>query len=119
MRRWVGRTREDAHWQDVRARVEIPPADLEVRTVPVPAGAAIFHHQDVWHGSEVNRSATQHRRALGVHLLRADCAFRAAPPPDYIYGRYYRGVRGPDEHFFPVVYRPGDEEVSGGTYLVE
>ena len=43
--------------------------------------------------------------------------FRAAPPPDYIYGRYYRGVREPDDHFFPVVYRPGDEE-SGGTYLV-
>jgi len=92
-------------------------AELEVRTVPVPAGSAIFHHQDVWHGSEVNRSATLHRRALGVHLLRADCAFRAAPPPDYIYGRYYRGVREPDDHFFPVVYRPGDEE-SGGTYLV-
>ena len=92
--------------------------ELVVDRHAVPACSAVFHHQDVWHGSEVNRSATLHRRALGVHLLRADCAFRAAPPPDYIYGRYYRGVREPDDHFFPVVYRPGSEEVTGGTYLV-
>ena len=78
--------------------------------VALRRGGAVFHHDAVWHGSQPNAHATRPRRALGVHLLRRDVAFRATPPPDYIYGRYALG-RAPHEAFFPTVWRPppGDE----------
>jgi len=44
--------------------------------VPVKEGYAIFHHQDVWHGSGPNQSATKHRRALVGHYIRGDIEFR-------------------------------------------
>ena len=80
-------------------------ADL---VVTVPAGSAIFHHQDVWHGSRANTHATRPRRALAVHLLRRDVAFRITPPPDYIYGRYVsrRGSSKVSDTFFPVTWAP-------------
>ena len=78
--------------------------------VALRRGGAVFHHDAVWHGSQPNAHATRPRRALGVHLLRRDVAFRATPPPDYIYGRYALG-RAPHEAFFPTVWRPppGDD----------
>ena len=89
-------------------------SQVELRSVSVPRGAAVFHHQDVWHGSRANTHATRPRRALAVHLLRADVAFRSAPPPDYIYGRYVprRGSPEVSETFFPVTCAPA-ENVTG------
>lgn len=80
---------------------------LVVRTLEVPTGSAVFHHQNVLHGSARNRSTSRPRRALGVHLLRRDAEFRAHPQPDYIYGRYVLdGERQPREEFFPVTWSP-------------
>jgi len=83
----------------------VEPCPAPVR-LPVPSGSVVFHHQDVWHGSARNSSATRPRRALGVHMVRYDVEWRASPPPDYIYGRYKRpGDRYPDETAFPITYR--------------
>lgn len=86
----------------------LEPSEVTLRSVTVPKGGAIFHHQDVWHGSRANRHPTRPRRALAVHLLQRDVAFRAAPAPDYIYGRYVLGQGRPDvcDTFFPVTWAP-------------
>uniref|UniRef100_A0A7S2S8Y4 Phytanoyl-CoA dioxygenase n=1 Tax=Mucochytrium quahogii TaxID=96639 RepID=A0A7S2S8Y4_9STRA len=79
----------------------------EIVRVAVPAGGAIFHHQDVWHGSAKNVSKVRHRRALGIHLVQKDVEWRSNPPPDYIYGRYVLpGSHTPEDSFFPVTYSP-------------
>ncbi|CAL1145134.1 unnamed protein product, partial [Cladocopium goreaui] len=79
---------------------------LEIRRLAVPVGGAIFHHQDVWHGSGANRSSERPRRALGVHLLSRDVTFRRDPRPDYIYGRYVlsEGSGEVSEQFFPILW---------------
>ncbi len=83
------------------------------RRVSVSAGSAIFHHQDVWHGSDRNRSDSRHRRALGIHLIRRDVCWRSSPHPDYIYGRYViPGSTEPEEVFFPTVFDPALEKSS-------
>lgn len=52
------------------------PQDATVVSVPVSQGHAIFHHQNVWHGSGPNRSTIRHRRALVGHYLRGDVEFK-------------------------------------------
>lgn len=91
-----------------RAAAAAAGAELDVRKVKVPCGSAIFHHQDVWHGSGPNVSASRPRRALGLHLIRADVSLRVRPPPDYIYGRYAvrDGSGEVSDHFFPVTWAP-------------
>lgn len=42
---------------------------------PVQEGYALFHHQDIWHGSGPNRSLTKHRRALVGHYISGDVKF--------------------------------------------
>jgi len=88
------------------AAAGVAPPQFEELTVP--AGGAVFHHQDVWHGSGPNVSPERPRRALGLHYVRADAGFREAPPPDYIYGRYVLGEGDTTVHetFFPIVYTP-------------
>lgn len=87
----------------------------DIVSAPCPAGHAIFHHQDVWHGSGPNQSTTRHRRALVAHLLRGDvqwkplqAAINNLPPwtdTSYIYGRYRRsGTTKLEEDFFPILY---------------
>ena len=68
----------------------------------VSACSAVFHHQDVWHGSDANRSPDRPRRALGLHYIRDDVKFRR--DPDYIYGRYDLGDGVVHDAFFPRVY---------------
>jgi phytanoyl-CoA hydroxylase len=111
------------------------PADVAATTpivrVPCPAGHAILHHQDVWHGSGPNQSTTRHRRALVAHYLNGQVQWKVeekrlppttttgtqpsngpleAPSPPwqtstYIYGRYRRsGTVELDEDFFPILY---------------
>lgn len=81
--------------------------EYEISALKVRAGSAVFHHQDVLHGSGPNTSPDRHRRALVLHFLRHDVKFRTDPPPDYIYGRYVL----PDvdrtrlfDAFFPLVF---------------
>lgn len=92
----------------VRSVASAVGAELEIRRLVVPCGGAVFHHQDVWHGSGRNVSLHRPRRALGVHLLRSDLRFRNSPPPDYIYGRYTLGEGETEvsEQFFPIVWSP-------------
>jgi phytanoyl-CoA hydroxylase len=109
------------------------PADVAATTPivrqPCPAGHAILHHQDVWHGSGPNQSTTRHRRALVTHYLNGQVQWKVeearvtpttgtqpsngpleAPSPPwqtstYIYGRYRRsGTVELDEDFFPILY---------------
>jgi hypothetical protein len=54
----------------------LPRPNATVMSVPVSQGHAIFHHQDIWHGSGPNRSTTQHRRALVGHYLRGGVHFK-------------------------------------------
>ena len=100
-----------------------------------PAGHAILHHQDVWHGSGPNQSTSRHRRALVAHLLNGHVQWKAqtsvtstssasAPsvPPwtdaTYIYGRYRRsGIRHLDEDFFPILHGSPDSGVRRTLWL--
>lgn len=87
------------------------PKSLEIKSLKVRAGEAIIHHQDVWHGSAASKSSTRHRRALGVHVVRADVSWRENPKPDYIYGRYYLpGENKPRNIFFPKMWPPASEQ---------
>jgi len=92
----------------VRAAAEAAGAQVDIQKISVPCGAAVFHHQDVWHGSGHNTTADRPRRAIGIHLLRRDVTFRTAPPPDYIYGRYVLGEGDTEvsEQFFPIIWSP-------------
>ena len=76
--------------------------ELVVDRHEVPACSAVFHHQDVWHGSAANASPDRPRRALGLHYIRDDVKFRR--DPDYIYGRYDLGDGVVHDAFFPRVY---------------
>jgi hypothetical protein len=89
-------------------------SNATIVSAPVSQGYALFHHQNVWHGSGPNLSATRHRRALVGHYLRGDVHFadpestpRQTPwgQASYIYGRYkrFQSVEV-DESFFPVIY---------------
>eukprot|EP00977_Amphora_coffeiformis_P009391 scaffold2168_cov180-Amphora_coffeaeformis.AAC.10 len=93
-----------------------PTKESEIRSVNVPAGHAIFHHQEIEHSSGPNRSTVRHRRALVAHLLDGSVHWKpvtketkSAMPPwtgsSYIYGRYRRsGTLEVDEDFFPILY---------------
>ena len=81
---------------------------VEVRRCVVPAGSAVFHHQDVWHGSGENGTPDRPRRALGLHYVRDDVTFR--PKPDYIYGRYDLGDGVVHDAFFPRVWSAAGAE---------
>mmetsp|Transcript_22138 Transcript_22138/g.62241 ORF Transcript_22138/g.62241 Transcript_22138/m.62241 type:complete len:306 (+) Transcript_22138:91-1008(+) len=97
------------HAQSPRAPAEAAAAragaDLVLESVTVPRGSGLLHHQNTWHGSGPNQSATRHRRALAVHFLAAGVEFRIDPHPTYIYGRYWEGHRQLNDVFFPVTYR--------------
>jgi ectoine hydroxylase-related dioxygenase (phytanoyl-CoA dioxygenase family) len=78
--------------------------EVEIVHVNVPAGGIAFHHQDLWHGSGMNRSSTQFRRNIAVHMLRSDVEW-GSTKTGYIYGRYRRqGEFAVDENFFPIVW---------------
>lgn len=102
-------------------RAGVAPSDVILRSVSVPRGSAIFHHQDVYHGSRANTHATRPRRALAIHLIRSDVAFRATPPPDYIYGRYVlrEGSTDVSETFFPVTWLPPPPDGAPADFLSE
>jgi hypothetical protein len=78
------------------------------------AGHAIFHHQDIWHGSGPNQSPTRHRRSLVGHYMRGDVQWKTHSSADqvtpwgttsYIYGRYRtQGAVDVDESFFPILH---------------
>jgi ectoine hydroxylase-related dioxygenase (phytanoyl-CoA dioxygenase family) len=75
-----------------------------VEAVVVKEGFGVLHHQDVWHGSNANKSPTRHRRALVAHYIRGDLRFRQKGA-NYIYGRYKRHNSVVlDETFFPIIY---------------
>ena len=89
------------------ARCGVCKDDVEIVGTEVPAGGAILHHQDIWHGSGPNKSTDRLRRALVGHYIRADALFRRSPPPTYIYGRYQLGDSSTlHDSFFPVIYTP-------------
>jgi phytanoyl-CoA hydroxylase len=84
--------------------------------VEIPRGGVVFHHQNTFHGSGVNHTAAQMRRALVIHTLRGDTAFSPTRAPSYIYGRYHlkgQQLSAPqelNESFFPVCWSSGGEE---------
>lgn len=79
-----------------RAAKEAGIKNMEVKALSVPAGHAVIHHQDIWHGSGPNTSPDRIRRALVVHLIDGNVRFRTGESlsddsisgPGYIYGRY-------------------------------
>eukprot|EP01060_Flectonema_neradi_P023846 TRINITY_DN3222_c4_g1_i1.p1 TRINITY_DN3222_c4_g1~~TRINITY_DN3222_c4_g1_i1.p1 ORF type:complete len:306 (+),score=26.66 TRINITY_DN3222_c4_g1_i1:107-1024(+) len=90
-----------------------PSPDYTIELTSSLPGSCIFHHQDVWHGSQRNRSSSRHRRALVCHLIDSSVKFRTkddwrlakSASPDYIYGRY-KLVNSDEllEDFFPITY---------------
>jgi phytanoyl-CoA hydroxylase len=73
--------------------------------VEIPRGGVVFHHQGTFHGSGVNHTGSQMRRALVIHTLRGDATFSPSRSPSYIYGRYHlKGQQDLQESFFPVCW---------------
>jgi hypothetical protein len=98
-----------------------PSAVPPVQSITVQTGGAVVHHQDVWYGSDRNRTADRPQRALGVHLLQSDVvSFRdgdalagdsPSQAPTYIYGRYKElGSTAMPEKHFTVTFGPGRSE---------
>ncbi|EKX32968.1 hypothetical protein GUITHDRAFT_90887 [Guillardia theta CCMP2712] len=79
-------------------------SQVNIARLLVPAGSAVAHHQNTWHGSGENKSKMRDRRALAVHVLRGDVKF--VEKPGYIYGRYKLGEDDSlHDSFFPYLYR--------------
>uniref|UniRef100_A0A7S0E1W7 Phytanoyl-CoA dioxygenase n=1 Tax=Hanusia phi TaxID=3032 RepID=A0A7S0E1W7_9CRYP len=83
-------------------------SQVEITRLVVPAGSAVVHHQNTWHGSGENKSKQRDRRALAIHVLRGDVKF--VERPGYIYGRYKMGDNDSlHDAFFPYLYRSDGE----------
>ena len=75
----------------------------EITAIEVPAGGAVLHHGDTWHGSGPNRS-DKPRRALVSHCISSAARFHPTEI-SYIYSRYKRiGDETMDESFFPILW---------------
>lgn len=89
-------------------------------SVTLPAGSLALHHQDLWHGSGPNFSTAIPRRAIALHLLRADVQFRTHKPVTYIYGRYARrGSSEVAEDFFPITFAPTSSAFKRSPWLAD
>lgn len=109
-------TKEDSSHRDSLSSEIYSQQDIVRATCP--AGHAIFHHQDVWHGSGPNRSTSRHRRALVAHLLDGNVKWIQGKGASYIYGRYRRSCTDEvDEDFFPVLYGSPDSGLSRTPWL--
>lgn len=76
----------------------------ETVKVEVPAGSAVFHAGEIWHGSGSNQTDDRTRRSIGVHMLRGDVRF-SDRPGGYIYRRYQiAGDPELKESFFPMLW---------------
>lgn len=76
----------------------------DIVPLDVPAGTMVMHRSEIWHGSDANQSDTDHRRAIGVHLLPPRVRFIRSRR-GYIFSRYKRmGSNELDESFFPIVW---------------
>merc|ERR1712071_736001 len=81
---------------------EVPDSD-KIRRPTIPAGCLAIHHENLVHGSSMNKSRTRHRRAVAVHLVNGDVKFK--PKPSYIYGRYkLKDSNDLRDEFFPVTW---------------
>jgi hypothetical protein len=84
----------------------------------VGRGAIAFHHQDLFHGSGVNVTASSNRRAMVLHPINGECKFNKNRRADYIYGRYQlmdeAGAPSVElnEKFFPVCWSRSDDETN-------
>lgn len=80
--------------------VGVEPADSIF--IEVPAGSAVFHAGEMWHGSGPNRTTDRMRRSIGIHLLPLEARF-SDRPGGYIYRRYQlTGDPELSESFFPI-----------------
>lgn len=76
----------------------------ETVKIEVPAGSAVFHAGEIWHGSGPNISDDRMRRSIGIHMLRGDVRF-SDRPGGYIYRRYQiDGDPELNESFFPILW---------------
>jgi len=76
----------------------------ETVKVEVPAGSAVFHVGEIWHGSGPNLTDDRMRRSIGIHMLRGDVRF-SDRPGGYIYRRYQiNGDPDLNESFFPILW---------------
>jgi phytanoyl-CoA hydroxylase len=74
-------------------------------SVAIPAGGAAFHSSRIWHGSGPNTS-NQHRRALALHCMPAECEFHPTKPA-FAQGRFKKfDSLQMDESFYPIIYSP-------------
>ncbi len=72
--------------------------------VIVPAGSAVFHAGETWHGSGPNVTGDRMRRSIGVHMVPEAARF-SDRPGGYIYRRYQiTGDSRMDESFFPILW---------------
>ena len=72
--------------------------------IEVPAGSAVFHAGEIWHGSGPNLTDDRMRRSIGIHMLRGDVRF-SNRPGGYIYRRYQiAGDPELNESFFPTLW---------------
>lgn len=110
---------EALHLHNAATGAELAFADVELATPVVPAGSALLHLQDTWHGSAGNTSKTRERRAIAVHFIEEGSKFRPAKvnkntpwgDANYIYGRYRSfGSDEIDGSFLPCTWGEDDQQ---------
>ncbi len=92
-------------WQ-AAAEAKRDPKALDILSLELSAGSAVFLHGDLWWGAGHNPSATHTRRSLAISVIAGSAQFQ--PPgigTGYIFGRY-RQMQDPALHesFYPVLW---------------
>jgi len=80
--------------------------DVTIKYIEVPAGGAVFHHGETWHGSGYNTSK-KHRRSIVSHCVPAHAKFHPTNVGGTggIYKKYMKlNSLEMDESFFPVIW---------------
>jgi len=77
--------------------------EVELVSVTVPAGGAAFHHGNLWHGSNYNRS-TEPRYTVATHCMTSESTFHPSiPSPMFSHYKRFGNVTM-DESFFPILW---------------
>jgi len=80
--------------------------------IEVPAGSAVFHAGEVWHGSGPNITGARMRRSIGIHMVHPEAQF-SDRPGGYTYRRYQlTDDPSLNESFFPITWREDGERTA-------
>jgi phytanoyl-CoA hydroxylase len=76
---------------------------IEIVSVELPAGGVAFHHGNIWHGSNYNRSPHA-RYSISSHCMSSEAEFHPTiPSPMFNHYKRFNDL-SMDESFFPILW---------------